>query len=79
MVQSPMAKNAIEREQSQWSKTRLSESKAKLACAMPSVSVFGEANVQWSMVNGQCPMAYSCQYWSVNSFLIFTSSSLKYL
>jgi hypothetical protein len=48
-----MVKNAIEREQSQCSKMRLSESRAKLAWAMPSVSILGEANGQWSMLNGQ--------------------------
>jgi len=56
-----MFKNAIKREQSQaclgyaerehfrrsqWSKMRLSESRAKLAWAMPSVSILGEANGQ---------------------------------
>jgi len=35
---------------------RLSESRAKLAWAMPSVSILGEANGQWSMANGQWPM-----------------------
>jgi hypothetical protein len=54
-----MVKNAIEREQSQCSmvnaqcsKMRLSESRAKLAWAMPSVSILGEANGQCSMLNG---------------------------
>ena len=35
----------------QWSKMRLSEGRAKYAWAMPSVSILGEANGQWLMVN----------------------------
>jgi len=50
--QCSMVKNAIKREQSQmvnvqWSKMRLSESRAELVRAMQSVSILGEANGQW--------------------------------
>jgi len=66
----------------QWSKMRLSESRAKLAWAMPSVSILGEANgqcsmvnvqwsmfnVQWSMFNGQCSMVYSAASFMRSAF-----------
>ena len=63
-----MVKNAIKRGQSrtcssyaerehfrrsQWSKMRLSEGRAELVRAMPSVSILGEANDQCPMVNVQ--------------------------